>query len=72
MRRPGYLADWEQDFRTYLKSKYPGWQPGARTSPEVYSEVHLPQPSEDCPLGYLNHGQHGCVPEEAVITSMLR
>lgn len=72
MRRPGYLADWEQDLKTYLKSRYVGWQPGSLTPTEVYTEQHLPQPSEDCPVGYMYHSQHGCMPEEAIINATMR
>lgn len=71
MRRPGYLADWEQDLRTYLQSRYPGWQPGKLTPREFYTESRLPQSSEDCPLGYMWHAQHGCLPEEAIINTKL-
>lgn len=70
MKRPGYLADWEDDLKTYMQRKYKGWQPG--TIPYYDPPTRFPIRTDVCPTDYLLHRTHGCIPESAVIEATLR
>lgn len=71
IRRPGYLNDWEDDLRNYLKAKYPGWKPSGYAFPYL-PKRQFPIETAACPLDYLAHSEHGCIPESAVIEATLK
>lgn len=71
IKRPGYLNDWEEDLKTYLKAKYPGWKAQGYAFPYL-ERKSFPIETDYCPIDYLAHPEHGCIPESAVIEATLR
>lgn len=72
MRRPGYLADWDQDLNQYLQTKYPGWKPNPVWYGPYLARRQYPQPSWDCPTEQLLDPVRGCLPEAAIIETALK
>lgn len=75
MRRPGYLADWDDDLATYMQAKYPGWESQGlnlmlpRPSGGVYTSPYYPfGPTSP----QLLHPEHGLIPESDVIASRMQ
>jgi hypothetical protein len=76
MKRPGYLSGWDEDFKTYMKAKYPGWQSQNYNlnlpipKGGVFSSPYFGIGPYDSPQ--LFHPKHGFVPEADVISSRLQ